>query len=93
MHRTKDKDSAGGSTPSCSLAAGTVFGCFRLTAAARSSINAGELVHLVRSGGLKASLGGRKPVLPFAHISILLQLLIQLFRWSSDISARVGVPN
>ena len=94
----KIKISAGGSTPSCSLADGhSVSAVSRLTAAARSSINRWvNWYTLFGLEGLKASLGGRKPVLPFAHISGLLQLLIQLSpqelgyqrsRWSTELMA------
>ena len=89
MHRTKDKISAGGSAPSCSLLDGhSVSAVSRLTAAAQSSINRWvNWYTLYGLEGLESEPRGRKPVLPFAHISGLLQLLIQLSPTGARISA------
>lgn len=90
----KIKISAAGSMPSCSSLTGTVS---RLTAAGRSSINRWvNWYTLYGLEGLESEPRGRKPVLPFAHISSLLLLLIQLSpqelgyqrsRWSTELMA------
>ena len=94
------KSSTGGSTPSCSLLTAdghSVSAVSRLTAAARSSINRWvNWYTLYGLEGLESEPRGRKPVLPFAHISGLLLLLIQLSpqelgyqcsRWSTELMA------
>lgn len=98
MHRTKDKDLCRRLNAILLLADGhSVSAVSRLTAAARSSINRWvNWYTLFGLEGLESEPRGRKPVLPFAHISGLLQLLIQLSpqelgyqrsRWSTELMA------
>lgn len=98
MHRTKDKDLCRRLNAILLLADGhSVSAVSRLIAAARSSINRWvNWYTLFGLEGLESEPRGRKPVLPFAHISGLLQLLIQLSpqelgyqrsRWSTELMA------